>query len=171
MAIYRDGIAAFHRRVLRRTPHAGVRCPVCAGCSIRPWIGQRDAIRHGPIAPQLPGRLAAVAGAAIPGPASRDCLTLTISATTAPDTKARPVSVWLHGGAWMFGSGSSTAERRCPAGARGGPGCVGMNYRLGALGWLLRPGIVDAEGGTSDQIMALRWVRDHIAGFGGDLAA
>jgi para-nitrobenzyl esterase len=45
---------------------------------------------------------------------------------------------------------------------------VGVNYRLGALGWLHRPGIVDAQPGLSDMIAALRWVRDHIAGFGGD---
>ena len=45
---------------------------------------------------------------------------------------------------------------------------VGVNYRLGALGWLYRPGIVDAEVGISDMIAALAWVRDHIASFGGD---
>ena len=45
---------------------------------------------------------------------------------------------------------------------------VGVNYRLGALGWLHRPGIVDAEAGMSDIIAALAWVREHIAAFGGD---
>ena len=45
---------------------------------------------------------------------------------------------------------------------------VGVNYRLGALGWLHRPGMVDADCGLSDMIAALAWVRDHIAAFGGD---
>jgi para-nitrobenzyl esterase len=94
-------------------------------------------------------------------------LTLTIC-TPAPDAKARPVVVWLHGGGWMTGSSSDDRYDGARLAREGELVFVGVNYRLGALGWLHRPGIVDAEAGTSDQIMALRWVRDHIAAFGGD---
>ena len=45
---------------------------------------------------------------------------------------------------------------------------VGVNYRLGALGWMHLPGLVDVEPGMSDLLAALFWVRDHIASFGGD---
>ena len=75
--------------------------------------------------------------------------------------------VWLHGGGWT-GSGSEDRYDGTRLACEGDLVCVGVNYRLGALGWLHRPGIIDAEAGTSDQIMALRWVRDHISAFGGD---
>src|SRR5262249_22131287 len=54
---------------------------------------------------------------------------------------------------------------------------VTVNYRLGALGFLAHPALAaeDADGSTGnygilDQIAALRWVKDNIAGFGGDPA-
>ena len=68
----------------------------------------------------------------------------------------------------MFGSGSSPQNDGARLAREGDLVVVGVNYRLGALGWLYRPGIVDAELATSDMVAALTWVRDHIAGFGGD---
>jgi len=130
------------------------------------WSGLRDATRHGPIAPQSPSRLNAVVGDFV-RPQDEDCLTLTIS-TPAPDGKARPVLVWLHGGAWISGAGSLDWYDGAQLARDGDIVFVGVNYRLGALGWLHRPGIVDVEAGTSDMIAALRWVREHIAAFGGD---
>ncbi len=100
-------------------------------------------------------------------PHDEDCLTLTIC-TPAPDAKARPVLVWLHGGAWISGAGSLDWYDGASLARDGDIVVVGVNYRLGALGWLHRPGIVDVEPGTSDMIAALNWVRDHIAAFGGD---
>ena len=163
--IFRDGITAFHGVPYAVPPVGDLR--FAPAVPVRSWNGPRDAACHGPIAPQLPGRLAAVAGAGIPRKQSEDCLTLTIC-TPAPDTKARPVLVWLHGGAWMFGSGSSPHYDGARLALEGDLVVVGVNYRLGALGWLYRPGIVDVELATSDVITALAWVRDHIAGFGGD---
>jgi para-nitrobenzyl esterase len=100
-------------------------------------------------------------------PQAEDCLTLTIS-TPAPDAKGRPVLVWLHGGAWITGAGSLDWYDGANLAREGDLVFVGVNYRLGALGWLHRPGIVDTDGGVSDMIAALAWVRDHIAAFGGD---
>lgn len=163
--VFRNGIAAFHGVPYAAPPVGDLR--FAPAVPVKPWFGQRDATRHGPIAPQLPGRLAAVAGAGISRPQGEDCLTLTIC-TPAPDAKARPVIVWLHGGAWMFGSGSSPQNDGARLACEGDLVVVGVNYRLGALGWMYRPGIVDAELATSDMLAALTWVHDHIAAFGGD---
>ena len=67
--IFRDGIAAFHGVPYATPPVGDLRFAPAAPA--RPWSGQRDATRHGPIAPQLPGRLAAVAGVGIPQAAGR----------------------------------------------------------------------------------------------------
>jgi para-nitrobenzyl esterase len=162
-----DGIAAFLGVPYAAPPVGGLRFAPAA--PVRPWSGQRDATRHGPIPPQLPARLQAAMGPSPPMPQDEDCLTLTIR-TPAPasDAKARPVVVWLHGGAFLSGAGSLDRTDGSQLAREGDIVFVGVNYRLGALGWLHYPGVVDAEPGMSDIIAALSWVRDHIAGFGGD---
>lgn len=132
----------------------------------RAWSGLRDATQHGPIAPQLASRLNVAMGD-FSRPQSEDCLTLTIR-TPAPDSHARPVIVWLHGGAWISGAGSLDWYDGSVLAREGDLVFVGVNYRLGALGWLHRPGLVECEPGTADMIAALQWVRAHIASFGGD---
>ncbi len=163
---WQDGIAAF-RGVPYATPPLG-ELRFAAAAPIRSWSGLRDATQHGPIAPQLPSRLRVAMGDYV-RESAEDCLTLTIC-TPRSDGKARPVVVWLHGGAWISGAGSLDWYDGSRLAREGDIVFVGVNYRLGALGWLHRPGIVDVEGGTSDMIAALAWVRDHIAGFGGDPA-
>jgi para-nitrobenzyl esterase len=77
-----------------------------------------------------------------------------------------PVLVWIHGGAFVYGSGAvSTHDGR--RFARDGVVCVTINYRLGIDGFLLLDG-VPANRGLLDQVAALEWVRDHVAAFGGD---
>ena len=132
------------------------------------WRGKRDATRHGPIAPQTPSRLRAAMGS-FDRPQDEDCLTLTIW-TPAADARRRPVLVWLHGGAWLSGAGSLDWYNGARLTREGDIVVVGVNYRLGALGYLLHPAVSEGNLGTLDQIAALRWVRDHIAGFGGDPA-
>ncbi|PRD42908.1 hypothetical protein C5748_14140 [Phyllobacterium phragmitis] len=82
-----------------------------------------------------------------------------------------PVIVWFHGGGNFAGAGDAydvSALTRA-----GNVIVVTLNYRLGVLGWLAHPGL-DAEGhpfanyGLLDQQMALTWVRDNIAAFGGN---
>ncbi len=131
-----------------------------------PWTGLRDATAHGPIAPQTPSRLRAAMGD-FERPHSEDCLTLTIW-TPAADTKPRPVLVWLHGGAWMSGAGSLDWYSGATLAREGDLVVVGVNYRLGALGYLHHPAISPGNTGTADQAAALRWIATHIAAFGGN---
>jgi para-nitrobenzyl esterase len=140
-----------------------------------PWGGVRDATRAGAAAPQprpiaLPGPFRALLGG---GVQSEDCLTLNVF-TPGADGARRPVLVWIHGGAFVLGSGATPfySGRRL---ARGGDAVVvTLNYRLGVLGFA-HLGLLEADGakdtrnlGVQDQVAALRFVRDHIRAFGGD---
>ncbi len=132
------------------------------------WIGPRDATRHGPIAPQPPSRLRAAMGD-FTRPQDEECLTLTI-ATPAVDDAKRAVMVFLHGGAYLSGAGSLDWYDGSVLAGEGDVVVVGVNYRLGALGFLHLPGIAEGNMGLQDMVAALRWVRDNIAAFGGDPA-
>ncbi|NEY32728.1 carboxylesterase family protein [Streptomyces sp. PRKS01-65] len=133
----------------------------------QPWTGVRDALAPGRSAPQ-PGYLPAMAGlleeAADPG---EDCLNLNVWTPAPGRTGGRlPVMVWIHGGAFRNGSGSLPSYDGARL-AAAGVVCVTLNYRLGAEGFLLLDDGT-ANLGLLDQIAALEWVRDNIAGFGGD---
>lgn len=139
---------------------------------VEPWAGTREAGEYGPIAPQP----AAGAGYVPDDPARRDedCLSLNVY-TPACDAASRPVMVFLHGGAFVSGTGSSAMYRGLALVGRGVV-LVTINYRLGALGFLAHPCLAEPthEGfgnwGLADQLAALAWVRDNISGFGGDPA-
>lgn len=129
------------------------------------WSGVRDATVDGPVPPQNRSRLAHVMGDDHL-PQGEDCLSLTLWAPAAAGAK-RPVVVWLHGGAYLSGAGSHPWYSGRSFAANGIVS-VGVNYRLGALGFLCLPGVSDGNLGLLDQIAALRWVRANIASFGGD---
>ena len=136
------------------------------------WKGKRDATDFGPACIQPTSRTKTVYSPAEPLPMSEDCLTLNIWAPA--DAKDAPVFFWIHGGALVSGSsreslydGRRLAER--------GVIVVSINYRLGVLGWLAHPELsaetdqrVSGNYGLLDQALALRWVHDNIAAFGGD---
>ena len=134
------------------------------------WDGVRDALTHGPTAPQsgtqrLPGiDLAPLLGGWTRGD---DCLTVNVW-TPDPDTAGLPVMIFLHGGSFVAGAGSLPVYDGARFAARGVV-LVTVNYRLGAEGFLPLPG-GDANAGLRDQIAALRWVQQNIAAFGGDPA-
>jgi para-nitrobenzyl esterase len=108
-------------------------------------------------------------------PLSEDCLFLNIW-SPGLDDKRRPVMVWIHGGGFNAGAGSLVSQNGSRLASRGDVVVVTINYRLGALGFLnlneVTGGKIPATGneGLLDQILALEWVRDNIAGFGGDTA-
>ena len=81
--------------------------------------------------------------------------------------------VWIHGGAWVIGSGSERTYDAAHLVRRGDVVVVTINYRLGPFGFLRTRelgGEIDATGNEAmlDQVAALEWVRDEIAAFGGD---
>ncbi len=100
--------------------------------------------------------------------ASEDCLNLNV---WTPDVSGRaPVLVWIHGGAFLCGSGSGLWIDGTRQARENGLVVVTLNYRLGYLGGLFL-GDYDPRRsnlGLQDQLLALRWVRDNIAAFGGD---
>ena len=135
------------------------------------WSDVRVARKFGPAAPQISS-----GGMTDPAPVrwDEDCLTLNIQ-TPALDDGARPVLVWIHGGGYRNGQGAVPWYNGARFAANGDIVAVSINYRLGALGFtdLSRFGDEFATSGVNgllDQITALEWVRDNIAGFGGDPA-
>ncbi|XP_063839324.1 carboxylic ester hydrolase-like [Ostrinia nubilalis] len=128
----------------------------------KPWEGIHEAIEHGAVCPQADiTTMQLVEG-------SENCLFLNVySKSLQPDAK-QPVMVFIHGGAYMSGSGDTDTL---------GPEfliqhdviLVTINYRLEVLGFLcLDTADVPGNAGMKDQVAALRWVQSNIAQFGGD---
>ena len=135
-----------------------------------PWPGVRQADAFGKACMQAPGA-ALAAGAGDIGPMGEDCLTLNVW-TPGTARARRPVMVWIHGGALVFGAGSQSLYAGKALAARGAV-VVSLNYRLGPLGFFDHPAMAGTSGGDVnfgllDQIAALKWVRENIAAFGGD---
>ncbi|WP_116090497.1 carboxylesterase/lipase family protein [Sphingomonas crusticola] len=129
-----------------------------------PWAEPADATDFAPSCPQKGGRI---------GPTSEDCLFLNVW-TPGPNPAARrPVMVYIHGGAYSTGSVVTPLNDGRHLAAQGDVVVVTINHRLNALGYLylarLDPRFPDSgNAGQLDLILALRWVRDNIAAFGGD---
>ena len=108
--------------------------------------------------------------------ASEDCLNLNIWVNTDDKTEKKPVMVWIHGGAYVDGSGCQA----CYSGANLVQAhsdiiMVNINYRLNMYGFMDFSSVPGGENfktapcnGLLDQAMALRWVHENIAAFGGD---
>ena len=127
-----------------------------------PWAGARDALEYGNRSPQpepVPDSQAP--------PTSEDCLYLNVTAPAG--AVGRPVLFWLHGGGFEIGQGPHQAGDGVAFAKSHGLVVVTVNYRLGALGFLDVPGErPTGAAGLHDQIAALRWTHENIAGFGGD---
>ena len=125
-----------------------------------------DATYDGPIPPQPPSRVDPIMGA-ITAPQSEDCLTLSIWAPLHRENKL-PVLIWLHGGGFTTGAGSLPWYDGGNLASRFNVILIGVNYRLGALGYLAIPGHLPGNLAILDQEAALRWVHVNIEAFGGD---
>lgn len=105
-------------------------------------------------------------------PQSEDCLFLNIWSPAAEPGAALPVMVYIHGGAYAFGSGTDPVNEGERLAERGVV-VVTVNHRLNAFGYLylarLDPRFADSgNAGQLDLVLALRWIKDNIAAFGGD---
>ncbi|MGY4709270.1 carboxylesterase/lipase family protein [Mycolicibacterium sp. CBM1] len=142
----------------------------------QPWTDVLDATEFGPVSPQPRSPIPMGLGTRT----DEDCLFLNIWApSTAPDTSKdpdtsktaglKPVMVWVHGGAYIFGSGSQPLYDGTVLADESDVVVVTINYRLGALGFLdFSAAGFDTNVALRDVLAALRWVRENIAGFGGD---
>ena len=131
------------------------------------WDDVLDCEAFRPMAPQVPNEALTALLGDTPQEQSEDCLFLNVW-TPGTDDAARPVMVWIHGGAFTIGSGSDGLYDGAMLASRGDVVVVTINYRLGALGFLHLPALEESNFGMRDQVTALRWVRDNIARFGGD---
>lgn len=128
-------------------------------------VAGADELAHGQACPQVPTGLNRLTGDIVAGlEQSEDCLVLSVATPRA--ARRAPVMVWFHGGGYISGSGE--APKYDPSAlAAEGVIVVNVTSRLGVFGYLSPDGF-DENLGLGDQILALRWVHDHIAEFGGD---
>ncbi|OBK36130.1 carboxylesterase [Mycobacterium sp. 1245111.1] len=139
----------------------------------QPWRGVRYCHGFTKCAPQE--HRYAVLGVGKFQPMGEDCLSLNVIAPEVPSAEPLPVMVFIHGGGYIMGS-SATPIYDGVALAKRGCVYVSVNYRLGALGCLdlsslsTADATIDSNLFLRDLILALRWVHDNIAAFGGDPA-
>src|SRR5580765_7916616 len=142
------------------------------------WNGVRPGDRFGNVCiqPKGVGRLNVSVDMPDSPATSEDCLYLNVWTGATQANERRPVMVWIFGGAYTEGAGSSR-HNDGEALARKGVVVVTINYRLGPFGFFSHPEL-DAESGHNasgnqavwDCIESLKWVQRNIAAFGGDPA-
>ena len=142
---------------------------------VQPWSGVLPCHGYKNCAPQQ--RVYTMTGLGKYQPQSEDCLTLNVVTPrwsgSAPDDGPLPVMFFIHGGGYILGS-SATPIYDGAALARRGCVYVAVNYRLGALGCLDLSSVstpqmpIESNLFLRDIVMAMRWVRENIAAFGGD---
>ncbi|MDZ4373804.1 MAG: carboxylesterase family protein [Phenylobacterium sp.] len=142
-----------------------------------PWSGVRDATDWGPNAPQVPiaryDVLESWDGGFDDAPQSESCLVLNVFTPALRDGAKRPVMFYLHGGGFWGRSGSRAIFDGTNLAQREDVVVVTINHRLNIFGYMylghLDPAFA-ASGNNAqlDMMLALQWVRDNIAEFGGD---
>jgi para-nitrobenzyl esterase len=138
------------------------------------WTGVRDAFQNGHSSPQVapaPGAIGwGLRGSAAQG---EDCLVLNVFTNGVNDGRKRPVMMWIHGGGYTYGSGSSLGYDGANLARTGDVVVVCINHRLNIVGHLYLgaagPEFADSGNvGMLDIVASLQWVRENIARFGGD---
>ncbi|MGR0320575.1 carboxylesterase/lipase family protein [Agromyces sp. ZXT2-3] len=135
----------------------------------RPWEGVRDALEHGPTAQRGDPGVTLIPEPSVPGDATLNVDVFTPSAARAAgDARGLPVLVWFHGGGYVAGSPASPWYDGRTFN-RDGVVTVNVSYRLGfdGFGWIEG---APANRGVLDWLLALEWVRENVAAFGGDPA-
>ncbi|CDO89085.1 carboxylesterase [Mycobacterium triplex] len=165
----RDGVNRWRSIPYARPPVGRLRFK--APQPARPWSGVRHCHGFTNCAPQQ--RRYTMLGIGRYQPMSEDCLTLNVVTPEAGHDEPLPVMVFIHGGGYIMGSsaiplydGAALARRGCVY--------VSVNYRLGALGCLDLSSLstaditIDSNLYLRDLVLALQWIRQNIAEFGGD---
>lgn len=143
---------------------------------VQPWTGVRAADRYGDVCmqPHGVGRLNVTVDLPDSPPMSEDCLYLNVWTPAKGGGGKLPVMVWIFGGAYSEGGGSSPHNQGDQLAAKGVV-LVNFNYRLGPLGFLAHPELTAESGHNAsgnyalmDSITVLKWVKANIAAFGGD---
>jgi para-nitrobenzyl esterase len=135
------------------------------------WTGTRDALAYGPSAPQTTRSDALSRGAP---EESEDCLVLNVFTPALGAGGKRPVMVWLHGGGFSSGSGSSPILDGTNLARANDVVVVTINHRLNVFGFTYLGEVGGSDfalsggAGMLDIVAALQWVRDNVDRFGGD---
>ena len=139
-----------------------------------PWPGIRDAYQNGHSAMQIPVPATIIGAGMRANPRlSEDCLTLNVY-TPARAGGRRPVLVYVHGGLFDYSSGTTLFTDGTNLARSGEVTVVSVNHRLNVFGYLYLDEIGGARYAGSgnaaqlDLVLALEWVRDNIASFGGE---
>lgn len=153
------GIRVFRGILYARSERFRDSVPFRAGTEIY------DATRHRTVPPQRSKRLVSVIGPEKGSRTEEGPLYLTVYAPE--EGHGLAVMVWIHGGSYMVGG----SEERRYSGRRlvtgGNLIVVKISYRLGALGYMVQED-GSCNFGMHDQMLALKWVKENIAAFGGD---
>lgn len=124
------------------------------------WTGDRDASKYGPACMQQQENVKSY---------SEDCLHLNVWTSGKNNSqKSKQVMVYFHGGSFNAGSASESESNGTVLAAKHDVVVVTANYRLGFFGYLFTNDGINTNMGLRDQQMALQWVRDNIAAFGGN---
>lgn len=138
------------------------------------WEGVYEAVHFGATAVQPQSDVMGFLGAAIKEEEMDEACHYLNIWSPAADERKRPVMVWIHGGAFLNGAGSTPSYDGASFAANHDVVVVTINYRLGVFGFLDVGSVDDTKYagsgncGILDQIAALEWVKENIEGFGGD---